>query len=59
MAVPTFLYGCENWNLIKQKEGKIKEMEMKDVRPVEGNTLYGNKACEDKRRRAKYIHFKR
>ena len=48
MAAPTFLYGCENLNLIKQEEGKIEETEMKDVRPVGGNTLYGNKAREDR-----------
>jgi hypothetical protein len=25
LAAPTFLYGWENWNLIKLEEGKIKE----------------------------------
>jgi hypothetical protein len=34
MAASTFLYGCENWNLIKQEERKMKETEMKAVRSV-------------------------
>jgi hypothetical protein len=48
MVASTFLYGCENRNLIKQEEGKIKETEMKAVRPIGGNTLYGNKTCEER-----------
>ena len=34
MGASAFLYGCNNLNLIKQEEGKIKETEMKAVRPV-------------------------
>ena len=39
MAASTFLYGCNNWNLIKQEGEKIKETQMKAVRPV----VRGNK----------------
>ena len=29
MAAPTFVYGCENWNLIKQEEGKVRKWRWK------------------------------
>ena len=29
MAAPNFLYVCNNWNLITQAKGEIKETEMK------------------------------
>lgn len=47
MAMPTLLYGCENWTTTRQQERNIETAEMKFLRFVAGYTLRDHKRSED------------
>ena len=36
MVVPTLLYGCETWTILKRHESKLQALEMMCLRRVEG-----------------------
>ena len=38
MVVPTLLYGCETWRILKRHESKLQGFEMMCLRRVEGVT---------------------
>ncbi len=38
MVVPTLLYGCEIWTILKRHESKLQAFEMMCLRRVEGVT---------------------
>ena len=38
MVVPTLLYGCETWTILKRHERKLQAFEMMCLRRVEGVT---------------------
>ena len=38
MVVPTLLYGCETWTILKRHESKLQAFEMMSLRTVEGVT---------------------
>ena len=38
MVVPTLLYGCETWTILKRHESKLQAFEMMCLRRVEGVT---------------------
>jgi len=43
LVLPTFVYASENWNLKALQRRRIESAEMKLLRPLAGQTLYGNK----------------
>jgi hypothetical protein len=47
MAVPTLLYGCENWVLLKQHERRTEAAEMKFLISVAGHTMCDYKTNEE------------
>jgi hypothetical protein len=46
-AVPSLLYGCEIWTLIKRAIRRLKTAEMKFVRPTAGYSLLDHRGNED------------
>jgi len=43
LALPTFLYGSENWTVTALQRRRIEAAEMKLLRPLTGYTLYDHK----------------
>ena len=51
MVVPTLLYRCATWTLLKRHESKLQAFEMMCLRRVEGGTRK-NKVRNDEERKA-------
>ena len=53
MVVPTLLYGCETWTILKCHESRLQATEMRYLRRVEGVTKLDRVRNEDIRQRLK------
>ena len=53
MVVPTLLYGCKTWTILKRHESRLQVTEMRFLRRVEGVTKLDRVSNEDIRQRLK------